>query len=97
MTLLQASRAKTYNDGEWRLDAACASGGTEAFFPVGHTGAAIGQTALAKRVCASCPVRLQCLEFAVTTNQEYGVWGGADEEERRNIRRRWRRYGQISA
>ncbi|HEV8115212.1 MAG TPA: WhiB family transcriptional regulator [Acidimicrobiales bacterium] len=37
-----------------------------------------------------CPVRQQCLEFAITTNQEYGVWGGHSEEERRVVRRQWR-------
>lgn len=90
-------RSATYNRADWRVDAACNAFGTEAFFPVGQTGDAVHQTAHAKAVCASCPVRAECLEFAVTTNQEYGVWGGADEDERRAIRRRWRRHGRLSA
>jgi WhiB family redox-sensing transcriptional regulator len=33
---------------------------------------------------------MECLDFAITTNQEYGVWGGTSEEERRVLRRQWR-------
>jgi WhiB family redox-sensing transcriptional regulator len=42
----------------------------------------------ARAVCADCGVRKECLEFALTTNQDCGVWGGTSEEERRDIRRR---------
>lgn len=97
MTLLQSSRPVTYDSGAWRMEAACTSVATQAFFPSGQTGTALEQAARAKLVCAACPVRMNCLEFAVTTNQEYGIWGGADEDERRSIRRRWRRYGRLSA
>ena len=45
----------------------------------------------AKAVCAGCPVRKDCLEFALDTSQEYGIWGGYDEDERRPLRRQWRR------
>jgi WhiB family redox-sensing transcriptional regulator len=41
-------------------------------------------------VCATCEVQNTCLEFAIATNQEYGVWGGTSEEERRVLRRAWR-------
>lgn len=41
----------------------------------------------AKRVCAECPVRLECLEHALTANENYGVWGGTDERERKRLRR----------
>jgi WhiB family transcriptional regulator, redox-sensing transcriptional regulator len=80
-------RGATWNDLSWRRDAACVSVPTETFFPVGLTGQADSQTQLAKRVCASCPVRDCCLEFALRTNQDHGVWGGRTEEERRTIRR----------
>jgi WhiB family redox-sensing transcriptional regulator len=40
-------------------------------------------------VCDSCPVRAQCLQFALETNQEAGIWGGTSEEERRRLRRVW--------
>jgi WhiB family transcriptional regulator, redox-sensing transcriptional regulator len=80
-------RGATWNDLSWRRDAACATVPTETFFPIGLTGQADSQTQMAKRVCASCPVRDCCLEFALRTNQDHGVWGGHTEEERRTIRR----------
>lgn len=75
---------------DWRKDAACAHVDTDLFFPVGVTGPAIPQIAAAKAVCEECPARATCLDFAITTNQEYGIWGGTSEEERRVLRRRWR-------
>jgi WhiB family redox-sensing transcriptional regulator len=77
-------------DDRWRVDAACTAVDPDLFFPVGVTGPAVGQIAAAKAVCDGCQVRTECLEFAITTNQEYGVWGGASEEERRVLRRKWR-------
>lgn len=78
-------------DTEWRADALCATEAkTRLFFPVGVTGAAEVQIQEAKAVCARCPVREACLEFAISTNQEYGIWGGTSEEERRVLRRQWR-------
>ncbi len=74
----------TTNDArEWRLDAACRDLDTAIFFPDTND-----QVAVAKAVCVSCPVREACLEFAVVTRQDDGVWGGLDENERRRVRRR---------
>jgi WhiB family redox-sensing transcriptional regulator len=42
----------------------------------------------ARQVCADCGVRKECLDFAMTTNQDCGVWGGTSEDERRDLRRR---------
>jgi WhiB family redox-sensing transcriptional regulator len=42
----------------------------------------------AKAVCASCPVRAQCLDYAISRPEKYGVWGGLNEEERAAERRR---------
>lgn len=44
-------------------------------------------TAPAKKVCATCPVRVECLEWALA-HENHGVWGGTSERERRTIRRR---------
>ena len=44
----------------------------------------------AKAICASCPVREPCLEYALRNHIEHGVWGGASERERRRIARRRR-------
>ena len=77
------------NFPEWRRHAACNGCDVELFFPVGSTGPAIDQIAAAKEVCDHCAVRPECLDFALVTNQESGVWGGATEEERRRLRRSW--------
>jgi WhiB family redox-sensing transcriptional regulator len=74
----------------WRQDAECRDLDPNLFFPVGVTGPAVEQIAAAKSICGSCPVRNECLEFAITTNQEFGVWGGTSEDERRVLRRQWR-------
>lgn len=42
---------------------------------------------VAKQMCRECPVRLECLDYALKTHQEFGVWGGLTEDERRNRRR----------
>lgn len=72
---------------EWRRSAACREIESHVFFPVGSTGNAVRQIAAAKEVCGSCDARAACLEFALITNQDSGVWGGLSEDERRTIRR----------
>jgi WhiB family transcriptional regulator, redox-sensing transcriptional regulator len=67
--------------------AACSSCDPDLFFPVGSSGAAIRQTEEAKAVCAGCPVRAECLQWAVETDQLHGVWGGLDEVERGRLMR----------
>ena len=79
-----------YDKEAWRRTAACRTEDPDLFFPVGSTGMAADQIVRAKAVCALCPVRSACLTFALTSNQEFGVWGGCDEDERRLLRRRWR-------
>lgn len=68
-------------DTGWISDALCAQVGGEAWFPER------GQpTRPAKRVCQACPVRSQCLEYALATHQHYGVWGGLSYGERLAVR-----------
>ena len=74
---------------DWRSRSACRDTDPDLFFPVGTTGLALEQIAAAKAVCATCEVRAACLEFALATNQESGVWGGTSEEERRKLRKTW--------
>lgn len=76
-------------DQGWRLDAACVGYETDLFFPAGETGPAVEQIEAAKAVCRECPVQAQCLAFAIVTNQEFGVWGGTTEQERRKLRTVW--------
>jgi WhiB family redox-sensing transcriptional regulator len=79
-----------WDDGGWRQDAACRCTDADLFFPAGSTGAAVEQIQSAKAVCRTCPVQEDCLQFALESNQEAGVWGGKDEDERRRLRRGWR-------
>ncbi|WP_082058546.1 MULTISPECIES: WhiB family transcriptional regulator [Acidithrix] len=87
----------TWNYEYWRPRALCKDYEPTLFFPVGVTGEAEVQIRSAKVVCARCPVAMQCLEFALRTNQEYGIWGGKDEEERRVIRRMRRQRRKLAA
>ena len=74
---------------DWRDRSSCRDTDPDLFFPIGTTGPAIEQIAAAKAVCRSCEVQGACLEFALATNQEAGVWGGTSEEERRKLRKSW--------
>lgn len=82
-------RAIDWDTEDWRGSAACRDTNPELFFPVGTTGVAIDQINSAKEVCHLCPAEEKCLEFALATNQESGVWGGTSEEERRKVRKSW--------
>ena len=68
---------------DWKLKAACRDLDTSLFFPDSEADAGPAQ-----EVCAGCPVRAQCLEFALATRQHDGIWGGLTETERRRLRRR---------
>ncbi len=74
---------------EWRNHALCRDTSPELFFPVGTTGPALSQISEAKAVCDQCTVAVECLEFALATNQDSGIWGGTSEEDRRVLRRQW--------
>ena len=66
----------------WQEKALCAQTDPEAFFP--EKG---GSTREAKRVCTSCEVRAECLEYALENDERFGIWGGLSERERRRMRR----------
>jgi WhiB family redox-sensing transcriptional regulator len=68
---------------DWRQLAACRHADPELFFPPSASGPGLNQVTQAKAICAGCPVRQQCLTFALDTRQDHGVWGGMSEEERR--------------
>ena len=85
---------------DWRDKAACLTADPELFFPVGNTGPAVDQIEKAKAVCARCTVTEICLQYALETGQDSGVWGGLSEDERRALKRRAaraRRAGSVSA
>lgn len=66
---------------DWRHDAACRAIPPETFFPLGEPG-----EDKAKAVCAGCPVRDRCLDWALA-HEDFGVWGGLAEDERRALKR----------
>ena len=81
---------------DWRQRAACLDEDPELFFPIGTTGPALEQVEQAKQVCERCAVTEQCLEWALVTNQDAGVWGGLSEEERRSLRRSRQRRRRLA-
>jgi WhiB family transcriptional regulator, redox-sensing transcriptional regulator len=81
----------------WRSSAACLSADPDLFFPISSTGPAERQIARAKVICANCPVRRECLEFAMTHDQTHGIWGGTTAEDRQRDRRRRRRRAAAAA
>jgi WhiB family transcriptional regulator, redox-sensing transcriptional regulator len=86
--------------GSWRDSAACRHHDPDLFFPIGTTGGAIAEIEQAQAICAGCPVQAACLSYALASHQQYGIWGGLDEDQRRQLRRRRResdRAGRASS
>lgn len=78
---------------DWRDEGSCRTEDPDLFFPAGETGPSAVQAAQAKAVCHQCPVIAACRQWALTTRQHYGVWGGMTDKEREA----WRRRGQRAA
>jgi len=74
---------------DWRELAMCRDSEPNLFFPIGSTGPALEQIDGARTICLQCSVKEECLNYALETNQEAGVWGGYAEDERRRLRKRW--------
>lgn len=72
---------------DWRQRAACRDLDPELFFPVSEKGPGARQADRAKAVCARCPVRAACLEYALDNALDHGIFGGTTETERRTLRR----------
>jgi WhiB family redox-sensing transcriptional regulator len=72
--------AFTFLDQPWADQALCAQTDPESFFP--EKG---GSTRQAKAVCAQCFVQAECLDWAMTNDERFGVWGGLSERERRKL------------
>jgi WhiB family redox-sensing transcriptional regulator len=71
-----------FDQPDWQERALCAQTDPEAFFP--EKG---GSTREAKRICAGCEVRAECLEYALAFDERFGIWGGLSERERRRLKR----------
>ncbi|MEW2623628.1 WhiB family transcriptional regulator [Streptomyces sp. NPDC048106] len=72
----------------WRASSACKDEDPDLFFPIGTTGPALLQIEEAKAVCRRCPVMERCLQWALESGEEHGVWGGLSEGGRRAMKRR---------
>lgn len=69
-------------DQDWRALAKCAQTDPDLWFAVGAR-----EHKLAKRICRSCPVRRDCLSYAMDAPIDHGIWGGMTERERKRYRR----------
>lgn len=82
--LLSAVAAAT-----WMRQAACRSVDPELFFPGRGE-----STREAKAACAGCPVRVECLDYAIANGERHGIWGGLSPRERRRARRQHMRIAR---
>ncbi|EID75844.1 WhiB family transcriptional regulator [Rhodococcus opacus RKJ300 = JCM 13270] len=80
--------APSASDWDWRMHARCRSMDTELFFPCEGEGqgARIRRERAAKHVCEPCSVRTECRNHALITCEQFGVWGGTTEKDRRHLR-----------
>lgn len=70
-------------DLSWQDHALCAQTDANLWFPERGENTA----PLAKAICAECPVRIQCLNYALDNNEKHGIFGGTDPRERRRMRK----------
>lgn len=84
------AEARTDPARKWAADALCAGADPEMFFPPGDK-----PGMQARRICASCPVRENCLAYAIIVDEPFGIWGGLDHDERQTLRRQLQRRGEL--
>ncbi len=80
------------DETEWMRRGACRHYPPDAFFPSDGVG-----VERAKEICAECPVKMRCLEYALEHRIDHGVWGGASERQRQRILRERRREARVQA
>jgi WhiB family redox-sensing transcriptional regulator len=79
---MQRITTKLLQPVEWQSGARCVEVDPEIFFP--ERG---GSSRAARAVCDLCKVRADCLEYALNNKEQFGIWGGTSERERRRIRK----------
>jgi WhiB family redox-sensing transcriptional regulator len=86
-------------DVSWAEDGACRGESLALFFGPDGERQPVREVRerKAKSICAQCPVRRECLDFALTSPERAGTWGGLNEEERAAERRRRQRRGELPA
>ena len=73
---------------EWQQHGLCRAGDSEVFFPpmhFEHKPEREAREAKAKSICSGCPVRIECLTWALEVREPHGVWGGASEGDRKQM------------
>lgn len=75
----------------WMADALCAQVDPELWYP--EKG---GSTGEAKRICRACPVVEQCLAYALSRDDRFGIWGGTSERERRKLKKATAEVGEAA-
>jgi WhiB family redox-sensing transcriptional regulator len=85
---MQRITTKLLQPVDWQTNARCTEVDPEIFFP--ERG---GSSKEARKVCDKCDVRLQCLEYALNNKEQFGIWGGTSERERRRLRKERARRG----
>ncbi len=81
-------------DTTWETAAACREQDLSLWFPERDNGRD-NHGRHAKSVCAGCPVLVACLEAALERGEEHGIWGGAGEDQRRDLNRAYTRRHQM--
>lgn len=74
-------------DDDWMVAATCSGINPQTFYPTDTSDEYAAATIEA--YCDRCPVMGECLDYALITNQEHGIWGGMAEDKRRRVRRAW--------
>lgn len=74
----------------WQAQGACLGADPDLFFPERN-----GDVRPAKAICATCPVKRECLDYALETRQMFGIWGGLSEKQRKALRPRRRTNGEL--
>lgn len=82
---------ETETETDWMAYGNCAHHSPSLFFPNDGVGVAVAQ-----RICADCPVKEPCLEYALEHRIDHGVWGGCSERERRRILKRRRQEAEAA-
>jgi WhiB family redox-sensing transcriptional regulator len=79
---------------QWQRFAACKGPHADLFYPPNTTERReekANREADAKMICNDCPVKDECLDYAIAINETHGIWGGLNELERKNLTTRRRR------
>lgn len=81
-------RDEQYEGFDWQRSAACRGEHAVNFFPPTHferKDLRLARERVAKAICRTCPVAAECLEYAISSREPHGVWGGLNEVERRQL------------